>query len=90
METVKVVELVMVLPVLSLRNTVFGSVSMAWVIVFAAMNLLRSCGNLAVSGFDAFWLANVILVPGLPITNGVISTAGIFGAPEELEEGDRH
>ena len=89
-ETVKVVELVMVLPTLSLRNTVFGSVSMAWVMVFAAMNWLRSCGNLAVSEFDAFWLANVILVLGLPMTNGVMSTAGIFGALEELVVGARH
>ena len=89
-ETVKVVELVMVLPLLSLRITVFGSFSIAWVMVPAAMNLLRSFGNLAVFELDAFWLANVALPLGGAIKNGVISTAGIFGAPEELEVGARH
>ena len=63
---------------------------MAWVTVPAAMNLVRSCGNLAVSVFDAVWLANVILLPGLPMMNGVISTEGIFGAPGKLEAGARH
>ena len=89
-ETVKTVLLRMVLPTLSLRNTVFGSVRMAWVIVPAATNLLRSCGSLAVFVFDVVWLGNGILLPGLPIANGVMSTDGIFGAPGELAEGARH
>jgi hypothetical protein len=46
---VKKIVLVMVFPALALRNTVFGSVSMAWVIVPAAMNLVRSCGSLGVT-----------------------------------------
>ena len=63
---------------------------MVWLMVFAAMNLLRSCGNLAVSEFDAFWLGNVILVLGLLMTNGVMSTAGNIGALGKLEAGARH
>lgn len=89
-ETVKKVVLVMVFPSLALRNTVFGSVSVAWVIVPAAMNLVRSCGSLGVSVADAVWLRNVILLLGVPITNGVMSTGGMVGGPTMLEVGARH
>lgn len=87
-DTVKMVVFVMVLPMLALRNTVLGSVSMSCVIVPAAMNLLRSCGNLGVFVADAVWLANLTLVL-LPITKGVISTAAIVGGPEMLVVGAR-
>ena len=88
-ETVKTVVLVIVFPSLALRNTVFGSVSMAWVIVPAAINLVRSCGSLGVSVADAVWLANGILLL-VPITNGVMSTAGMVGGPATLVVGARH
>lgn len=41
-ETVKKVVLMMVFPSLAFRNTVFGSVSIACVIVPSSMNLVRS------------------------------------------------
>lgn len=47
--TVKTVVLAMVNPWLALRSTVFGSVNIAWVMVPAAMNLVRSCGSLGVA-----------------------------------------
>ena len=87
-DTVKTVVLVMVFPLLALRNTVFGSVRMAWVIVPAAMNLVRSCGSRGVFVADAFWAANGILLL-VPITVGVMSTAGMVGGPAMLEVGAR-
>ena len=89
-ETVKTVVLVMVFPLLAVRNTLFGSSRMAWVMVPSAMNLLRSCGSLGVSVADAFWLANGTLLLRLPITNGVMSTLGMVGGPAMLEVGARH
>lgn len=83
------VVLVMFFPLLALRNTVFGSSRMAWAMVPAAMNFPRSCGSLAVLVFDASWLANRILLL-VPITNGVMSTAGIVGGPAIPEVGARH
>ena len=88
-ETVKTIVLVMVFPTLALRKMVFGSVNIAWVIVPAAMNLVRSCGNLGVSLLDAVWLVKVIFVL-VPITNGVMSTAGMFGGPAILVVGAKH
>lgn len=89
-ETVKRVVLVMVWPLRALRRTVLGSVSMAWVMVPAVMNLLRSCGSRGVSVLEAVWLMNGILPLGLPMMNGVMSTAGMVGAPLTLEVGARH
>ncbi len=63
---------------------------MAWVMVPAAMNLPRSCGSRAVSVADAVWLAKGILWLGPPMTNGVMSTAGMIGGPAKLEVGARH
>ena len=89
-ETVKTVVLVMVCPLMAARSTVLGSVSMAWVMVPAAMNLPRSCGSLGVSVLAAVWPMNGILLLGLPIANGVMSTAGMVGGPLTLEVGARH
>src|SRR6266581_69278 len=64
-----------------LRRIVLGSFSMACVIVPAAMKEVRSCGIRGVSLLVAVWLGNVILLPGEPMANGVMSTAGIVGFP---------
>src|ERR1700753_3361294 len=50
---------------------------MAWVIVPAAMNGVRSWGIRAVPLAAAVWLGKVILPAGLPMANGVMSIAGI-------------
>ena len=54
---------------------------MACVMVRAAIKLLRSCGILAVFESLAVWLGNLILLAGLPVLNGVMSTDPIFGGP---------
>jgi hypothetical protein len=88
-ETLKTMVLVMVFPMLASRNTVFGSVKMACVMVPSAINLLRSCGSRGVLALDAVWLAKVIVSLGLPIKNGVISTAFMVGGPAMLVVGAR-
>ena len=47
-EILIVVVLLMVFPLLASRSTWFGSSRMAWVIVPALMNVVRSCGSLRV------------------------------------------
>ena len=58
---------------------------MFWVIVPAAMKLVRSCGSLGVLVADAVWAANLIFWAGLGVNgvgwvelgvNGVMSTTG--------------
>ena len=88
-ETVKVVVLVKSFPWFSLRNTVFGSVSMAWVIVPCWMNFVRSGGSLNLSEADAVWLGKGCLLLGWPMKKGVMSTESIFGAVLVMEMGAR-
>src|SRR5580658_6161931 len=81
-ETVKTIVLVMVWPAMASRRTVFGSVKIAWVIVPAAMNLVRSWGIRGVSVFAAVWLMKVMNSGGLlPMMKGVMLTAGMVGGP---------
>src|SRR5580704_15745116 len=69
---------VMCWPAMALRSTVFGSVSIAWVMVPAAMKGVRSCGMRAVPVAVAVWLGNGNrLAPAV----GVMSTDGIVGGP---------
>lgn len=77
-----VVVFVMDFPLLALRSMVFGSSRMAWVIVPAFMNVVRSCGSLRVFVRFAVWLGNVTNAGGLVlILNGVIFATGILGGP---------
>lgn len=81
-EILMVVVLLMVFPILALRRTVFGSSRMAWVIVPALMNGVRSCGSLSVFFKLAVWLGNGTGDGGLLlIKNGVIFATGILGGP---------
>jgi hypothetical protein len=85
-ETLKTMVLVMCLSTLALRSTVFGSSSMAWVMVPAATNLVRSCGIRGVSLLAASCAMNLILFPP-PMGNGVMSTAGMVGGPATVMVG---
>ena len=81
-EIMMVVVLLMDLPILALRSTVFGSSRMAWVIVPAFMNGVRSCGSLRVFVRFAVWLGKLTGDGGLLlIVNGVILVGGILGGP---------
>jgi len=62
-------------------RTVLGSSRIACVIVPAVMKGVRSCGMRGVFGVAAVWLANLILVAGFAVRNGVMSTAAMFGGP---------
>ena len=81
-EILMVLVLLMDFPILALRSMVFGSSRMAWVIVPAFMNVVRSCGSLRVFVRFAVWLGNGMNGGGLVlIANGVILVAAIFGGP---------
>jgi len=89
-DTVKTTVFVIVCPLIASRKKLLGSSKRAWVIVPAAMNLERSCGNRGVAVFDAVWAMNLMRFGGLlPITNGVILTAGMVGGPAILPVGAR-
>src|ERR1019366_4790603 len=81
-EMMMVVVLVIFCLLMASRSNLLGSSNRACVMVSAAIKRLRSCGILGVFGFVAVWLANRILLIGLlPVTNGVMSTAAMFGGP---------
>src|SRR5215471_6154659 len=69
-----------------LRTRVLGSVSMAWVMVPAAIKGARFCGIRAVLLVAAVWLGKGILLWGGRVANGVMSTAGMFGFPAAVDE----
>ncbi len=82
-EMVITVVWVMCWPAMALRSTVLGSVSIAWVMVPAAMKLVRSCGIRAEPCAVAVWLAKGNLVAPW---NGVMSTGAIVGGPLTVNE----
>src|SRR6266516_642580 len=69
-----------------LRSRVLGSVSIACVMVPAAMKEVRFCGIRAVLLVAAVWLGKGILLWGAAVENGVMSTAGMVGFPAMVDE----